>query len=188
MTDAMTHLLNIQVDVADDDGVVDFTQEVRRAMVKQITVNGTEMPTDAKDGYLLLTTLDHMSKLAMSKKKLGVIEKAGNEDRKAALLIAAIQERTRGVSPFEVNPADAANHPPRMGPPNLDDVADVNPFPETAKEQGLSQERYDSFNARMAPIVDARKMAEQAEVESQFGGDDGEVRFAPSLDDGEGEE
>jgi len=186
MTDAMKHLLNVQVDVADDDSVVDFTQDVRRSIIKQMTEHGTTIPTDVKDGYLLLTTLDHMSKTAMAKKKLGVIEKVGNEDRKAALIIAGIQAQTRGVSPFEVRPEDGQPKPAARDIPSLEHDPAVNPFPETAKEQGLAMERYDNFHARMAPIIEANKMAEREAVERSLGNE--EVRFAPDLGDGEGEE
>lgn len=152
-------LLNTAIDIAEDDDVIDFTQDVRRRMVKSITKEGTVMPEDAKEAYVLLTTLDQMSKTALAKKKLEQKAKQGDEDRKAAILVAAMREQTNGRNPFAV--AEGSTPAPRREIPVITEEDGEHNFPTTAMERGLAQERFSEFSVRMAPIIDARRRSEE---------------------------
>lgn len=89
----------VELPPMNDDELLDFTQNLRRNLAKELTKSG--MPTDTKDQITLLSTLDSIDKQAISKKKVAVAEKTSEVDQLVAMTMAKLSAQFGAASPFE---------------------------------------------------------------------------------------
>lgn len=91
-----------EVPVMSDDDVLVYTQGLRKTLITEMTKDG--MPGEKGDRMVLLAALGDMDRSALGNKKIGAKERAGQADRQAALLIAAMTGQLGNKSPFEIVP------------------------------------------------------------------------------------
>ena len=73
--------------VLDDDQVLDYTQVVRRNIVRTLTSKGY-VPDDNSDRNMLMNALDGLDRAAISNKRIKVESKQADNDAAAASIIA----------------------------------------------------------------------------------------------------
>lgn len=131
--------------VMSDDDVLFYTQGVRKSLVHEMTKDG--LPAEKGDRMVLLAALGDMDRSALGNKKIGAKERAGQADRQAAMLIAAMTGQLGNKSPFEVAPA--SNQPLGRAP-----VLDESGLQELTlapgeTEIGLANVGFDEFMSKV---------------------------------------
>lgn len=147
------------VDLDDDDSVIRYVQKVRHRIVDELITG--DLPADARDREFLATVARDLATTAMAKKKLGASERQSNKDREAAVLIEAMRQQMGSQSPFLAKEGQVEREIPRL------EGEAPKAFPDTMKERGISNERYDEFQSRMDPLMEAVRKEE----EQQYGGE-----------------
>ena len=82
-----------------DDGVLKYTQGIRKNMVDSILEDG--FPTKARDQEVFLKALSDMDSAAHTNKKIGVSEKQSGVDLLVAQALAEIGNHFGSNNPFE---------------------------------------------------------------------------------------
>lgn len=126
-----------------DDDVLNYTQQVRRQLVGEMTANG--MPTDKGDRMVMLTALADMDRTAQGNKKIGAKEKNTAAALQAAEIFSRLMDKLGDNSPFEARSIIEHAPVPQLSAPPLDS-SEMAPG-ETAI--GVSDENYDAFIKRM---------------------------------------
>lgn len=84
-----------------EDTILQITQETRRAMLVNELAQGIP---EGKNMYRTMKLLEDMDSTALNMKKIESDDANADADRKAAVMIASMNEQLGGVNPFEVDP------------------------------------------------------------------------------------
>lgn len=122
---------------AGDDDVIGYTQRMRKELVDHLVGDG--MPSKARDVEVLLSTLDSMSSVAATNKKIGVSEQQAGADILIGQAMQRISEQYGNKNPF-------MNSTKPIQIPTLDEskIPDPELVPGET-EIGISTENYDTF-------------------------------------------
>lgn len=132
-----------EIDVANDDSVLDYSQRQRKKLIDDLTRKG--MPADKDSQQVLLTALAGMDKVAISKKRLKVEEGTKDAAQQGMELAMLVLKQIKGTNPHLAQP----NQPN----PNANGVKEpVLPAPDLVPGQtniGHEIETYEEFSTRM---------------------------------------
>lgn len=126
-----------------DDSLLELTQTIRKEIITDLTPNG-KMPIDNKERLALLATLNDMDKQVVNKKRLSIDSKAADNAQLVADAVTRITDMFDGRDPYKR--VDGLGSIP-MPDSNL--IPECIPVPGET-DQDLSNETYDSFEARHA--------------------------------------
>lgn len=125
------------------EDVVETTQSIRLLMVKKLTNDGAEIPTDPKEVATLNGLLNSLDTTAQTTRKLDVEEKGIDVASKASANVAAIL-RQLGGNPFRIDheaiDGEAVRLPDRA-PQDLPKVVQV----PGQTLQGMDELKYEEF-------------------------------------------
>jgi len=136
-----------------DDDVLNYTQNVRKQFVDQLTEYGTKMPADKGEASLMLQALTDMDRVAISKKKLVIEQGQSEADRLASQIIARLAQNTK-LDVFATVEGSYEEITPDLSQlPHIELVAGVTGI-------GVEDNNYDSF-------VDSLTEEEKIEAQKQ---------------------
>ena len=130
-------------DIRDDNTTLDFTQKVRRVMVRELTKDG--LPSDNETLSMTLNALNSMDRTALSRMKLGVEQSAVENDKQIIEMATRLRDyelkpSQPGTARDDAPDADVIDLPPSEFNVGEDHIGLVT---ESAKE---FMERFENNN------------------------------------------
>lgn len=128
--------------VLGDDQILDYVQQQRQALVKDITKKG--MPQDNGERNLMLAALRDMSHDVLTKKRIGT-EKQASQEQTRAIVAAILTAATPRTGRLETDGIASGTIPTL-------DVSRLDPLDVVPDEtrQGEIHDNFESFQERMA--------------------------------------
>lgn len=127
---------------------IEYTQGLRRELIKEICGTDNKLPTDKDSAKLILSALKDMDSATLGQARARTEERHANNDELIARTMCDINRKLNGTNPFEAAPTgeDATSRPV----PTLDgtDEEEFN-IPSTVLEKGQVTEKVDEFLKRV---------------------------------------
>lgn len=135
----MSSIINSESPISREDGVLDYTQSIRKSIVDKFTEQG--IPKDIKEASIILATLDGMDRAALGVKKIKVEDKTATSNAQTTAMIAAMLNK---VGARSMDNFDEGRKIPELG----NDLPEEQ-FLEGETTAGFQKGDYEKFTATM---------------------------------------